>query len=154
MIDSPFIIKLHATFRDAEYLYFLFEPLLGGELYEHMRKEPYRFRVPKIYRFVLGCVSLALDHLHSRSIVFRDLKPENILFDATGWVKLCDLGFAKFLIGKTYTMCGTPEYIAPEVLTQGGYDRMVDWWALGILAYELLCGCTPFCDDEEDDEDC
>uniref|UniRef100_A0A7S2QPW6 cGMP-dependent protein kinase n=1 Tax=Zooxanthella nutricula TaxID=1333877 RepID=A0A7S2QPW6_9DINO len=152
MLDSPFIINLHATYRDRDYLYFLFEPLLGGELFTHMSQEPVRFRKPEVYRFVLGCVSLALDHLHGRSIVYRDLKPENILLDATGWVKLCDLGFAKFLLGRTSTVCGTPEYMAPEVLLQHGYDRMVDWWAVGVLAYECMCGCSPFMDDDADDD--
>jgi len=151
MVDSPFIIKLHATYRDANYLYFLFEPLLGGELHARMCREPARFRDPKTYRFVLGCVASALEHLHERNIVYRDLKPENLLLDANGYVKMCDLGFAKFVLGKTMTLCGTPEYMAPEVIMHGGYDRMVDWWALGVLAFECVCGCTPFIDEEDDD---
>jgi len=148
MIDSPFIIRLHATFRDANYLYFLFEPLLGGELHSRMCREPSRFRDPKVYRFVLGCVTCALEHLHDRNVVYRDLKPENVLLDGHGYVKLCDLGFAKFVLGKTMTLCGTPEYMAPEVIMHSGYDRMVDWWAIGILAYECVCGCTPFVDED------
>jgi CRP-like cAMP-binding protein len=149
MVDSPFIINLHATFRDAKYIYFLFEPLLGGELHARMCREPSRFRDPKVYRFILGCIACGLEHLHERNIVFRDLKPENVLLDKNGYVKLCDLGFAKFVVGKTMTLCGTPEYMAPEVIMHGGYDRMVDWWALGVLAFECVCGCTPFIDDDE-----
>jgi len=151
MIDSPFIIRLHATYRDDTYLYFLFEPLLGGELHSRMCREPSRFRDPKIYRFVVGCVACALEHLHERNVVFRDLKPENVLYGANGYLKLCDLGFAKFVLGKTMTLCGTPEYMAPQVIMHGGYDRMVDWWALGVLAFECVCGCTPFVDDEDDE---
>eukprot|EP00428_Durinskia_dybowskii_P016627 CAMPEP_0170214076 /NCGR_PEP_ID=MMETSP0116_2-20130129/6664_1 /TAXON_ID=400756 /ORGANISM="Durinskia baltica, Strain CSIRO CS-38" /LENGTH=1073 /DNA_ID=CAMNT_0010464631 /DNA_START=33 /DNA_END=3255 /DNA_ORIENTATION=- len=152
MVDSPFIVRLHATFRDSAYLYFLFEPLLGGELHARMCREPSRFRDIRVYRFLLGCVTLAFEHLHDRSIVYRDLKPENVLLDTSGYIKLCDMGFAKFVFGKTATLCGTPEYMAPEVILHGGYDRMVDWWAIGILAYEFVCGCTPFIDEE--DENC
>jgi len=148
MIDSPFIIRLHATFRDQNYLYFLFEPLLGGELHSRMCREPSRFRDPKVYRFVLGCIVCALEHLHDRNVVYRDLKPENVLLDANGYVKLCDLGFAKFVLGQTMTLCGTPEYMAPEVIMHSGYDRMVDWWAVGVLAFECVCGCTPFLDED------
>jgi len=152
MVDSPFIVRLHATFRDSKYLYFLFDPMLGGDLHGRMCRERSRFRNPAVYRFLVGCIVLALEHLHDRNIVYRDLKPENILLDQRGYGKLCDLGFSKFVFGKTTTLCGTPEYMAPEVILHGGYDRMVDWWSLGILTYEFLCGCTPFAEDE--DEDC
>lgn len=149
MCDSAFIIRLHGTYRDRKYLYFLFEPLLGGELHTKMVREPSLFRNPTVYRFILACVCFALEHLHARNVVYRDLKPENVLLDEAGYIKICDLGFAKFVLGKTMTLCGTPEYMAPEVITHTGYDRMVDWWAVGILAFELLCGMTPFCDDHD-----
>jgi len=144
MMDSPFIIKLHATFKDEAHLYFLFEPLLGGELHKHMVREPARFRDSKVYTFTLACVANALAYLHDRNVLFRDLKPENVLVDASGYMKLCDLGFAKFVLGKTHSLLGTPEYIAPEVIMMVGYDRMVDWWALGVFAYECVCGISPF----------
>lgn len=144
MMDSPFIIHLYATFKDNAHLYFLFEPLLGGELHKHMVREPSRFRDPKVYRFVIACVTNALGYLHERNVLFRDLKPENVLVDASGYLKLCDLGFAKFTLGKTHSLLGTPEYIAPEVIMMVGYDRMVDWWALGVLTFECCCGISPF----------
>lgn len=150
MIESPFTMRLHATFKDKNYIYFLLEPLLGGDLHTHMHRDMAIFRSAPVYKFVLACMTCALGHLHERNIVFRDLKPENILLDSNGYAKLCDYGFAKFVLGRTMTLCGTPEYVAPEVIGLGGYDRMVDWWALGVLTYELIAGRTPF---EEDDQD-
>lgn len=89
----------------------------------------------------------ALDYLHHNSIVYRDLKPENILLDREGHVKLTDFGFAKEVHDKTWTLCGTPEYLAPEIIQSKGHNKAVDWWALGILIYEMLVGYPPFFDD-------
>jgi len=100
MIDSNFTIRLHATFKDKNFIYFLFEPVLGGDLHSHMYKEPFTFRKPHTYQFIVASVTCALVHLHERNIVFRDLKPENILFAQNGRVKLCDFGFAKFVLGR------------------------------------------------------
>jgi len=155
MIDSPFCARLYGTFKDERYLYFLFEPLLGGDLHERMSSEPDIFGRPVVIRFLIGCLICAIAHLHERNIVFRDLKPENVLMDSMGYAKLCDYGFAKFVLGRTLTICGTPEYMAPEAIRNIGYGRMVDWWALGVLSYELISGNTPFGidDDDEDDDD-
>jgi len=150
MVDSPFTIKLMATFKDQQYLYMLFEPILGGDLHNHLHARPEQYRQSKVYKFLIGCVCVAFEHLHERNIVFRDLKPENILVGNDGYPKLCDFGFAKFVLGRAMTLCGTPEYVAPEVIAHGGYDRMVDWWALGILTFELVTGSTPFADEDED----
>ena len=89
------------------------------------------------------------EYLHSKNIVYRDLKPENILIAVDGYLKLTDFGFAKFLTdGRTYTLCGTPEYLAPEILLNKGHGKPVDWWTLGILIYEMLAGIDPFNDED------
>ncbi|CAJ0962038.1 unnamed protein product, partial [Ranitomeya imitator] len=99
-----------------------------------------------IARFCIGCVLEAFDYLHNRGIVYRDLKPENLLLDSEGYIKMVDFGFAK-KIGpgkKTWTFCGTPEYVAPEIIMNRGHDFGADYWSLGILIYELLTGSPPF----------
>ena len=88
------------------------------------------------------------EYLHSKNIIYRDLKPENILIDGEGYLKLTDFGFAKYCDTRTYTLCGTPEYLAPEVLLNKGHGKPVDWWTLGILLYEMLAGYPPFQDDD------
>lgn len=88
------------------------------------------------------------EYLHSKNIVYRDLKPENILIGSDGYLKLTDFGFAKYLEGRTYTLCGTPEYLAPEILLNKGHGKPVDWWCLGILTYEMNAGIDPFNDED------
>ena len=89
---------------------------------------------------------LALEYLHANNIVYRDLKPENLLLDRHGHLKITDFGFAKEVPDITWTLCGTPDYLAPEVVSSKGYNKSVDWWSLGILIFEMLCGFTPFWD--------
>uniref|UniRef100_A0A671UG49 cGMP-dependent protein kinase n=1 Tax=Sparus aurata TaxID=8175 RepID=A0A671UG49_SPAAU len=142
--NSAFIIRLFRTFRDNKFVYMLLEACLGGELWTVLRDMSY-FDEPTA-RFCTGCVCEAFDYLHSMGIVFRDLKPENLLLDAEGYVKIADFGFAK-KIGpgkKTWTFCGTPEYVAPEVIMNKGHDFGADCWSLGILIFELLTGNPPF----------
>ncbi|XP_014244772.1 cGMP-dependent protein kinase, isozyme 1-like isoform X2 [Cimex lectularius] len=144
-VRSPFVCRLYQTFRDDKYVYLLMEACLGGEVWSLLRDRTCFDDTTAC--FITACVILALEYLHTRNIVYRDLKPENLLFDAMGYVKLVDFGFAKKLgtnNGKTWTFCGTPEYVAPEVILNKGHDRSVDYWALGILMHELLTGIPPF----------
>ncbi|XP_078055421.1 cGMP-dependent protein kinase 2 [Mustelus asterias] len=141
---SPFIVRLYRTFRDSKYVYMLLEVCLGGELWSILRDMCF-FEEPTA-RFCVGCVVEAFDYLHNRGIVYRDLKPENLLLDSDGYVKMADFGFAKRIgLGKkTWTFCGTPEYIAPEIIMNKGHDFGADYWSLGILVFELLTGNPPF----------
>ena len=93
-------------------------------------------------------IASVFEYLHSKDIVYRDLKPENIMIGADGYLKLIDYGFAKTVTKRTYTICGTPEYIAPEILLNKGHGKPVDWWTLGILTYEMVAGIDPFNDDD------
>ena len=88
------------------------------------------------------------EYLHGKDIIYRDLKPENIMINEDGYLKLIDFGFAKIVRKRTYTICGTPEYIAPEILLNQGHGKPVDWWTLGILVYEMLAGFPPFQDED------
>uniref|UniRef100_A0A8D8Y431 cGMP-dependent protein kinase n=1 Tax=Cacopsylla melanoneura TaxID=428564 RepID=A0A8D8Y431_9HEMI len=142
--NCDFIVKLYKTFKDKKYLYMLMESCLGGELWTILRDKG-NFDDPTT-RFYTACVVEAFDYLHSRNIIYRDLKPENLLLSTSGYVKLVDFGFAKKLIGgrKTWTFCGTPEYVAPEVILNRGHDISADYWSLGVLMFELLTGTPPF----------
>ncbi|GAB0095297.1 cGMP-dependent protein kinase [Sergentomyia squamirostris] len=142
--NSDFIVKLFKTFKDRKYLYMLMESCLGGELWTILRDRGHFDDATT--RFYTACVVEAFDYLHSRNIIYRDLKPENLLLDVQGYVKLVDFGFAKKLQNgrKTWTFCGTPEYVAPEVILNRGHDISADYWSLGVLMFELLTGTPPF----------
>ncbi|VDM18627.1 unnamed protein product [Hydatigera taeniaeformis] len=145
---SQFIVRLYRTFKDRKYLYFLMEACLGGELWTILRNR--LAFTESATQFYVACVVEALTYLHSRGIVYRDLKPENLLLDQFGYCKMTDLGFAK-RIGfgrKTWTFCGTPEYVAPEIILNKGHDFFADSWSLGILIYELMNGTPPFTSEE------
>jgi len=141
---SPFIVELYQTFHDSKYLYMLMEPCLGGELWTVLRNSK-RFS-DSTARFYVACVILAFDYLHKKGVIYRDLKPENLLLDSSGYIKLTDFGFAKQLAAdeKAWTFCGTPEYVAPEIITNKSHDYRADIWSLGILVFELLTGAPPF----------
>ncbi|KAJ1772237.1 cAMP-dependent protein kinase catalytic subunit [Coemansia sp. RSA 1843] len=141
----PFIVQLECTMQNERNLYMLMEYVPGGELFSHLRRAG---RFPDdVARFYAAEIVLALDYLHSMKIIWRDTKPENILLDAHGHVKLTDFGFAKRVEDRTWTLCGTPEYLAPEIIQSKGHGKAVDWWALGILIFEMLVGYPPFYDD-------
>mmetsp|Transcript_51027 Transcript_51027/g.119355 ORF Transcript_51027/g.119355 Transcript_51027/m.119355 type:complete len:809 (-) Transcript_51027:92-2518(-) len=141
--DSPFIIRLYGTFNTDQYLYFLMEAALGGELYLTYQRKGF-YGKSRHARFYAAGVVCAFEHMHQRKIIYRDMKPENLLLDTGGHLKLTDMGLAKFCVGKTYTTCGTPEYFAPELIASKGYTHTVDWWTLGILLFELMSGHSPF----------
>ncbi|XP_058985512.1 mucin-2 isoform X2 [Musca domestica] len=142
--NSPFICRLYRTFRDEKYVYMLLEACMGGEIWTMLRDRGCFDE--NAAQFIIGCVLQAFEYLHSKGIIYRDLKPENLMLDERGYVKLVDFGFAKYIGNscKTWTFCGTPEYVAPEIILNKGHDRAVDYWALGILIHELLNGTPPF----------
>lgn len=147
----PFITNFMGSFSDHDFLYILLDYIPGGELFTYLRK--YRHFDEDMARFYAAEIVLVLEYLHEHQggIAYRDMKPENLLLDAEGHIKLVDFGFAKRLGNnenshpeETYTLCGTPEYLAPEVIQNKGHTTAVDWWALGILIYEFLTGYPPF----------
>ena len=139
----PFIVRLFGTFADKDHLYMCLEFVRGGEFFTHLRTRGHMKNHEA--QFYAACVASVFAHLHERDIVYRDLKPENLLLDHDGYIKVTDFGFAKHIPqNKTFTLCGTPEYLAPEILLNQGHGRGVDWWALGVLIYEMLSGRAPF----------
>ncbi|KAL1296948.1 hypothetical protein AAFC00_004552 [Neodothiora populina] len=151
-INNPFIVPLKFSFQSPEKLYFVLAFVNGGELFHHLQKEQ-RFDINRS-RFYAAELLCALECLHGFNVIYRDLKPENILLDYTGHIALCDFGLCKLDMkdeDKTNTFCGTPEYLAPELLHGTGYTKTVDWWTLGVLLYEMLTGLPPFYDENTND---
>ncbi|KAK9888356.1 hypothetical protein WA026_000610 [Henosepilachna vigintioctopunctata] len=141
-VRFPFFVHLEYFYKDNSYLYFIMPFISGGEMFTHLRRLK-RFDEP-LAKFYSSQVVLGLEYLHNLDIVYRDLKPENILLDAQGYIKIADLGFCKIVRGRTWTLCGTPEYLAPEIILSKGYNKSVDWWSFGIFIYELNAGMPPF----------
>ena len=164
-INNPFIVPLKFSFQSPEKLYLVLAFVNGGELFHHLQREQ-RFDVNRA-RFYTAELLCALECLHGFNVVYRDLKPENILLDYSGHIALCDFGLCKMdmkdedrtnskllhetlssiLLMNIQAFCGTPEYLAPELLLGQGYDKSVDWWTLGVLLYEMLTGLPPYYDE-------
>ncbi|KAI8364758.1 uncharacterized protein BYT42DRAFT_590338 [Radiomyces spectabilis] len=147
----PFLIGLHSAFQTESRVYFVMEYVSGGDLMWHIQREPFSERRAKFY----ACeVLLALEYFHSQNIIYRDLKLDNIMLSLDGHIKIADYGLCKENMGygqTTGTFCGTPEFMAPEILLEHKYGRAVDWWAYGVLIYEMLLGQSPFRGEDEDE---
>lgn len=141
-IRFPFTVSMEFSVKDNSYIYFIMSFVPGGEMFSHLRKMR-KFDEP-IAKFYASQVILALEYLHFLNLVYRDLKPENIMIDKNGYLKITDFGFCKVLNGRTWTLCGTPEYLAPELILSKGYGFSVDWWSFGVLLYEMNAGYPPF----------
>jgi cGMP-dependent protein kinase 1 len=141
-LDHALILKLIKTFKDRKRVYFLLEYVHGLDLFDVIRD--IGLLSDEDAKFYAGCLVIILEHLHERDIVYRDLKPENVMVDDEGYLKLIDFGTAKVVQGRTYTMIGTPHYMAPEVILGKGYTTSADYWSLGIMLFEFLCGGVPF----------
>ena len=149
-LDHPFLVGMIFCFQTEERIYFIMPFVRGGELFQHLRSEKF-FKEDKA-RFYAASIGIALDYLHNNGIIYRDIKPENILIGEDGYLKLIDFGMAKMVQGneKATSFCGTPEYLAPEIITGEGHNRAADWWSYGILIFEMLCGIPPFyCENTE-----
>ena len=141
VVHHPFIVSLKFAFQTDKKLYFVMDCYNGGELFYHLRTKG-RFQEAHA-KFYLAQIVLSLEFLHSKKIIYRDLKPENIVLDKNGYIKLTDFGLAKENIGDdvtTQTFCGTPEYLAPEIIRGDKYGKGVDNWCMGILLFEMLYG--------------
>eukprot|EP00904_Undaria_pinnatifida_P008560 jgi/Undpi1/4834/HiC_scaffold_19.g08187.m1 len=145
-VEHPFLMRLHYAFQTDNKLYLVLDYCPGGELFFHLSR--YKRFPEGVVRFYAAELVLALKHLHDNNIIYRDIKPENILLDADGHIKLGDFGLAKDNVTDStfgaQSVCGTPEYMAPEVINKAGHGTAVDWWGLGMLMYEMLTGLPPW----------
>ncbi|KAM8885868.1 serine/threonine-protein kinase N2-like isoform 2-T4 [Spinachia spinachia] len=147
----PFLVSLHGCFQTSDHVCFVMEYLPGGDLMIHIHNHVFSEAQTRFYS---ACVLLGLEFLHLNKIIYRDLKLDNLLMDADGFIKITDFGLCKEGMGhgdRTSTFCGTPEFLAPEVLTEDNYTRAVDWWGMGVLIFEMLIGESPFPGEDEEE---
>ena len=143
LLNHPFILTLHGTMQDERFIYFVMELVPGGEMFTHLEQQVTFDEATA--KFYAAQIMLAFEYMHLNKIVYRDLKPENVVLDKDGYCKLIDMGMAKKLSGnKTWTFCGTPDYLAPEIIQGQGHNKAVDYWALGIITFEMVDGNPPF----------
>lgn len=151
-MDHPFLAKLHWSFQTAEKLYFILDFINGGELFHHLSREK-KFTEDRA-KFYAAEIIAGMEHLHKNGIIYRDLKPENLLLSSLGHVIMTDFGLSKEGLNSnessTGTFCGTPEYLAPEIIQGSDYTKAIDWWSVGTLIYEMLTGLPPFYTEEEE----
>lgn len=146
-LHHPMLVNLVGAYKDADHVYLLIDLCQGGDLYGLLRVLSH-FPEPAA-AFYAAHIVLVFEHIHSKGVIHRDLKPENVLVDRDGYIKLVDFGLAKVISARSFTMCGTPCYLSPEMLKGSGHGKGVDWWTLGILIYELLAGYTPYEDNDQ-----
>lgn len=147
-MDHMLIVKLVKTLKDSKRIYLLMEFVRGMDLFDVIRE--LGLLTDRDAKFYMACLILVVEYLQDREIVYRDFKPENIMVDEDGYPKLIDFGTATFVKGRTFTVVGTPHYMAPEVITGKGYGKLADLWSLGVILYEFMCGGVPFGEEEED----
>ena len=146
-LNHPFIVKLQFAFQDSKKLYLVTEFLQGGELFFHIKRKTY-FK-ESTTKFYMAQIFLAIDYLHKNGYIYRDLKPQNILIDKEGYIKLTDFGLSKIIsedinINVRNTICGTLDYMAPEIINGENYNNSIDWYSFGIVLYNMICGKSPF----------
>jgi len=138
----PRLVSLYRTYQNGSHVFYLLDACPGGELFAIFKSV--RLFSESTTRFYAGCVIEAFDYMHKCNIVYRDLKPENLVLETNGYIKLTDFGFAKYVTAKTYTLCGTPDYLAPEIVLGKGHSISCDWWSFGVFIYEMLSSVSPF----------